>query len=225
MLVKDNFLDNELCSLISSDASFFPESMGDVERIATEINSYHTEQSSCFAPYMFWDGWAKSPANTLKKQVIQNIWENNLPFPIDEVCGFEYWTRTFSAGQYLAPHVDEDTFLYAEKKVLSGPAIGSIYYGPNTDASNGGFLEIYPTKLVDGGFMVLENEKVSPLLVGVEERERISCKPNRLVIFDAGHALHGTVPALSGKRYVMVINVWHIDNPPTALRDGKFFYE
>jgi len=225
MLVKDNFLTNETCFLVSGDKSFFPESMGSSERIATEINSYHTEQASCFAPYMFWDGWLNSPANTVKKKVIKEIWEHNLPFPVEDVLGFEYWTRTFGPGQYLAPHVDEDTFLYADEKILSGPAIGSVYYGPDTDASNGGFLELYPSLLVNGEHMALEHDRISPLMVDVEQRERILCKPNRLVIFDAGHVLHGTVPATSGIRYVMVINVWHKDNPPTALAGGHFFYE
>jgi hypothetical protein len=225
MLVKDNYLSSHMCSLVSDDKLFFPDSMGDSDRIATEINSYHVEQSSCFAPYMFWDGWNNSPANTIKKQVIKKIWENNLPFPISEVCGFEYWTRTFNKGQYLAPHVDEDTFLYADKKILNGPAIGSIYYGPNTDASSGGFLEIYPKVLADGDYMALEHENVAPLLVDVEQRERIACKPNRLVIFDAGHMLHGTMPATNGVRHVMVVNVWHVSNPPTALDGKKFFYE
>lgn len=225
MMVKDDFLSKTICALISEDKTFFPESMGDSERIATEINSYHNEQASCFAPYMFWDGWMNSPANTLRKIVVQRIWENNLPFPENEVLGFEYWTRTFNAGQYLAPHVDEDTFLYADTKILSGPAIGSVYYGPDTNADNGGFLELYPSVLQNGDPMALEHDRIQPLLVDVEQRERILCKPNRLVIFDAGHVLHGTVPASSGTRYVMVVNVWHKDNPPTALKEGKFFYE
>ena len=225
MIVKDSYIKESLCSEINNDPGFFPESMGDSDRIATELNSYHTEQATCFAPYMFWDGWLSSPTNTLKKRVIREIWEHNLPFPIEEVCGFEYWTRTFRAGQYLAPHVDEDTFLYADEKLLRGPAIGSIYYGPMTDADNGGFLEIYPDVLKDGAYMALEYENISPLMVDISKRERISCKPNRLVIIDAGHVLHGTVPAMSGTRYVMVVNVWHRDNPPTALGTGQFFYE
>lgn len=225
MKVLDNYLNNETCELIRGNPSFFPESMGDSERIATELNSYHSEQATCFAPYMFWDGWMNSPANTVRKRVVEEIWRDNLPFPESEVCGFEYWTRTFCAGQYLAPHVDEDTFLYADKKVLSGPAIGSIYYGPDTDASNGGFLEIYPETLKDGTPLALESENISPLLVDIGQRERILCKPNRLIILDAGHVLHGTVPAKMGTRYVMVVNVWHKDNPPTALETGQFFYE
>jgi hypothetical protein len=46
-----------------------------------------------------------------------------------------------------------------------------------------------------------------------------------LVIFDAGHQIHATSPAKSGIRQVMVINVWHRDVPPTAIKKNSFFYE
>jgi hypothetical protein len=223
MLVADNWLPKELYEKMISDESFFPESMGGGDRIATELNSYHYEQSTCFAPYMFWDGWLNSPANTLKKQIIQNIWENNLPFPIEEVLGFEYWTRTYLPGQYLDTHVDEDTFMYEDHKVFSGPAIGAILYG--IDNSDGGFLELHKSILIDGTKNALEREKISDMLSPIEERERIAYRGNRLVIFDAGHQIHATSPAKSGIRQVMVINVWHRDVPPTAIKKNSFFYE
>ena len=223
MLVADNWLPKELYEKMISDESFFPESMGGGERIATELNSYHYEQSTCFAPYMFWDGWLNSPVNTLKKQIIQNIWENNLPFPIEEVLGFEYWTRTYLPGQYLDTHVDEDTFMYEDHKVFSGPAIGAILYG--IDNSDGGFLELHKSILIDGTKNALEREKISDMLSPIEERERIAYRGNRLVIFDAGHQIHATSPAKRGIRQVMVINVWHRDVPPTAIKKNSFFYE
>lgn len=223
MLVADNWLPKELYEKMISDESFFPESMGDGDRIATELNSYHYEQSTCFAPYMFWDGWLTSPANTLKKQIVQNIWENNLPFPVEEVLGFEYWTRTYLPGQYLDVHVDEDTFMYEDHKVFSGPAIGAILYG--IDNSDGGFLELHKSILIDGTKNALEREKISDMLSPIEERERIAYRGNRLVIFDAGHQIHATSPAKSGIRQVMVINVWHRDVPPTAIKKNSFFYE
>ncbi len=223
MLVADNWLPKELYEKMISDESFFPESMGGGERIATELNSYHYEQSTCFAPYMFWDGWLNSPVNTLKKQIIQNIWENNLPFPIEEVLGFEYWTRTYLPGQYLDTHVDEDTFMYEDHKVFSGPAIGAILYG--IDNSDGGFLELHKSILIDGTKNALERETISDMLSPIEERERIAYRGNRLVIFDAGHQIHATSPAKSGIRQVMVINVWHRDVPPTAIKKNSFFYE
>jgi len=225
MHVIDNFLSDEICEKIIADKMFFPESMGSTDRIASEINSYHDEKSDCFAPYMFWAGWVKDQVRTTRHLVVKEIWEQNLPFPISDVCGFEYWTRTFSPGQYLGPHVDEDTFRYAKTKVLTGPKIGCVYYGPETDAQNGGFLEIYPHQIADYTRNALEAESVNSCLVEIAERERIACRANRLIIFDAGHVLHGTTPASSGKRNVMVINVWHNELKPTAIDTGEFFHE
>lgn len=225
MIVIDDFLSQELCEKVIADKTFFPASMGSDERIASKINSYHDEKADCFAPYMFWDGWLRSATKTIRQEVIRAIWENNLPFPMEELCGFEYWTRTFNAGQYLGPHVDEDTFRYAKTKILTGPRIGCVYYGPETDVANGGFLEIYPKRIDDYSENSLESDFVSEHLVEISSRERIACKANRLIIFDAGHVLHGTTPAVSGKRNVMVINVWHKDLQPTALITNDFYYE
>lgn len=225
MIIIDNFLSDSTCQKIISDKTFFPVSMGGDERIASEINSYHDEKSDCFAPYMFWPGWATDSVRTLRQEVIREIWENNLPFPISELCGFEYWTRTFGPGQYLGPHVDEDTFRYAKTKVLTGPLIGCVYYGPETDVQNGGFLEIYPLSINDYTENALEADAINASITDISKRERIACKANRLIIFDAGHVLHGTTPATSGVRNVMVINVWHKSLQPTALDTGEFYYE
>jgi hypothetical protein len=224
MIIKDNALNDSLYEDVLADKLFFPESMGSDERLATELNSYHYEKSSCFAPYMFWDGWWSTPANTLRKRVVQAIWEDNLPCDTSEILGIEYWTRTYLPGQYLDVHVDEDTFLYQESKTFSGPLTGSIFYG--LDNQDGGFVEIYNKAILkDGEKLAIESENINTLLVPVEERERIAYKGNRVIIFDAGHVVHGTTPAKSGIRQVMVTNVWHRDNPPTALKLGEFFYE
>jgi hypothetical protein len=101
---------------------------------------------------------------------------------------------------------------------------GSIWYG--IDNQDGGFVEIYNKSiLTDGDEMAIETENINRLLVPVEERERIAYKGNRAIIFDTGHVVHGTTPAKSGIRQVMVTNVWHRNNPPTALKLGEFFYE
>ena len=223
MIVKDNFLDKEFYSAVLNDFSFFPESMGDSERIASQVNSYHDEKSDCFAPYMFWDGWWRSEANTLKKKVIQKIWEYNLEYPLDEILGIEYWTRTFHKGQYLDCHVDEDTFLYEKEKIFSGPICGSIYYAAQNP--EGGFLEIHNKSIPEKTHKALEHDKIKSYTVDISLRERIAYRGNRLIIFDSGHVIHNTTAALSGIRQVMVTNVWHKDNPPTALKIGSFHYE
>jgi len=223
MQILDDAISRNLYLDVLGDCLFFPESMGPGEKIATELNSYHDEKASCFAPYMFWDGWWLSEANTLKKRVIKELWENRLPARQDEILGFEYWTRTYLPGQYLDVHVDEDTFLYADSKTFSGPHAGGIWYG--CDNKDGGFLEIHQSVLVDGQKMILERDSIDRNISPIEQRERIAYRGNRFINFDAGHVLHSTTPVKSGKREVMVINVWHKNNPPTALGLDKFFYE
>lgn len=223
MIVKDNFLDTNLYSEVLNDKDFFPESMGEGDRIASQVNSYHDEKASCFAPYMFWDGWWRSEPNTLKKKVIKKIWENNLEYPLEDVLGIEYWTRTFHKGQYLDCHVDEDTFLYQDKKIFSGPVCGSVYYA--VDNPNGGFLEIHNMAIPEKTHKALEHDNIKKYTVDSSLRERIAYKGNRLIIFDSGHIIHNTTAALSGIRQVMVTNIWHKDNPPTALAIGSFYYE
>jgi hypothetical protein len=206
---------------VLKDSLFFPQSMGNEDKIAAHLMMYHEESSSCYSPFMFWDGWWRSPADTLKKQVIKQIWSENMEWPCEDVLGFEYWTRSYSPGQYIDAHVDEDTFLYKKNKSFQGPILGCIYYG--IENKDGGFLEIHKKTLIDGNKETLDQIKnnTSP----IEDRERIAYKGNRLIIFDAGHLVHGTTPAKSGIRQVLVINVWHKDNPPLALSSGEFFYE
>ena len=223
MKLHDDFLDNLILGQIRSDKSFFPGLMQDESRIASEVNSYHNEQASCYAPYMFWDGWWSSSANTVRKQVVRKIWENNLTIPLEDILGFEYWTRTFGPGQFLGPHVDEDTFLYQDTKIYNGPEIGCVYYGPSSEKVVGGFLELFETKLIFGEKDALEWENLKTKLDPIELRERIAFKENRLIIFDAGRVIHQTSPCISGIRNVMVINVWLKKNPPVNM--ANFVYE
>lgn len=223
MIVLDDFLDKDLYLKTLQDSDFYPESMGDGDKIAADLNNYHNEQASCYAPYMFWDGWWRSPANTLKKQIVQNIWGSRLGYQHDDILGFEYWTRTYNPGQYLQTHVDEDTFLYARDKIFTGPITGSVLYG--CENKNGGYIEIHKNALLDGTSEALEKENTKNLVSDIEDRERIAYKGNRLIIFDVGHVMHNTTPALSGTRQVMIINVWHKNNPPLALALNEFYYE
>jgi len=221
MIVKDDYLSKDLYNQVIKDSLFFPEIMGNEDKIAAHLLMYHEESSSCYSPFMFWDGWWKSPANTLKKQVIKQIWSEHMEWPYEEILGFEYWTRSYNPGQYIDVHVDEDTFLYKKNKLFQGPVMGCIYYG--VENKNGGFLEIHKNTLIDGNEEALDQIKkdISP----IEDRERIAYKGNRLIIFDAGHAVHGTTASKSGLRQVLVVNVWHKNNPPEALSSGEFFYE
>jgi len=223
MIVKDNSLEDCLYKEVLDDDLFFPKLMNDGEKIAEHLNLYHSEKSDCFAPYMFWDGWWRSPANTLKKRVIQHLWEDKMKWDLEDVLGFEYWTRTYLPGQYLDIHVDEDTFLYEKDKIFIGPVFGCVFYGE--DNPDGGFLEIHKNKLKDGEKNILEKKYIKKYISLKKNRERISYKGNRSVFFDAGHIIHNTVGSNSGIRQVMVVNIWHKNNPPYALENGSFYKE
>jgi hypothetical protein len=223
MIVKDNSLEDSLYKEVLNDDLFFPKLMNDGEKIAEHLNLYHSEKSDCFAPYMFWDGWWRSPANTLKKRVIQHLWEDKMEWDLEDILGFEYWTRTYLPGQYLDIHVDEDTFLYEKDKTFIGPVYGCVFYGK--DNPDGGFLEIHKNKLKDGEKNILEKKYIKKYISLKKNRERISYKGNRSVFFDAGHIVHNTVGSNSGIRQVMVVNIWHKNNPPYALENGSFYKE
>lgn len=222
MFVTDNFVEDEkLLERILSDNSFFPENMGDGKEIASAPNMYNNASSSTYSPFMFWDGWWKSPADTLKKQLIQLIFSNRINEL--EVIGFEYWSRTYHVGQYIQPHVDADTELYVKQKELGTPIMGAVWWG--IDNPNGGFFELHPSLLERGSFNSLEKENIENLLSPIEDRERIKYVGNRLIIFDAGHQLHGTTVSLSGIKQSFIVNVWGKNDPPLALIQGKFAYE
>jgi len=85
MIVKDNYLDNYLYNKLLNSVNFFPISMGSEEKIAAHLMMYHEESSSSYSPFMFWDGWWRSPANTLKKKIIQKIWEEHLEWPNEDI--------------------------------------------------------------------------------------------------------------------------------------------
>ena len=223
MIVQDSSLDDALYDEVLNNPSFFPELMNDGEKIAEHLNLYQNEKSDCFAPYMFWDGWWRTPANTLKKRVIQHLWEDKMKWDLKDVLGFEYWTRTYLPGQYLDIHVDEDTFLYEKDKIFIGPVYGCIFYGK--DNPDGGFLEIHKNKLKNGEKNILEKKYIKKYISLKKDREKISYKGNRTIFFDAGHVLHNTTGSKSEIRQVLVVNVWHKDNPPLALSNGSFYYE
>jgi hypothetical protein len=90
---------------------------------------------------------------------------------------------------------------------------------------SGGFLELHEYSLEDGTFFALEQGNLDSLSSPIDRRERIAHKPNRLVIFDAGHTLHNTTAVDHGIRRVLIVNVWSMDNKPLALETGGFYYE
>jgi len=225
LFVIDNFIkDQHLIEAIKGDPEFFPAAM-DGTNIGEFNNFYHDGAASCFAPYMFWEGWQKEAPNTLRKQVIEAIWRDAsyLPIPESEILGFEYWCRTFNQGQYLNVHVDEDSFAYEDERIFNACLIGCVWYGFTECAS--GFLELHNNYITGSPKNALESENFLPLSSPLDQRERISYKPNRLVVFNAGRRIHGTTAVQEGTRQVMVVNLWSKSNPPSGLEKNRFFKE
>jgi hypothetical protein len=211
MIVIDNFIkDDNLLQEIDSDPNFFSKPIGS--------GGYEGK-------FTFWDGWWKSPANNTRKKLIKAIWENNLPIPIKDISGFEYWIRTYAKGDHIPFHFDEDIFLYKEDKIYQGSTAGCVYFPKSNAGVVGGFLEIHPTTIEDGTFNSLERENIEHLITPIEQRERIACKPNRLVIFNGGQNGHNSTPVISGNRIIFGVNIWHKDKAPRALSNGKVDFE
>lgn len=224
VIFDDAITDKSFLCEIENSHGIFPEEMGGGERIAVTPTQYHDEAADCYAPFMFWDGWWNSPADTIKKKMIRELIENRLTIPIKKICGIEYWTRTFSPGQFLDWHVDEDTFQYEQTKDFNCPELGFIYY-PHFNKENDSSLIISNAKIQGNPKSVLETSSIYGLMEFCPGETVVGYKPNRLIMLDAGRNPHKTTKSSTSSRRVMVINIWTKENPPLALKLGKFFYE
>lgn len=190
MIVIDDFIqDQNLLNEIDNDETFFGPN-GD---------------------YTWWDGWWNSPADTIKKRLIEYIWKDHCPLGYTiGLNGFEYWTGVYgpsNAVQELGTHFDKDELHWERTggqenngEVIT-PEIGTVFY-PKNVPFKGGYLEIeHP----DGVF------------------ERIQAKYNRLIIFDAGGCQHRVTPVEEGTRYAIAINLW--DHIPVAAQEGSMTIE
>lgn len=219
--IIDDFFDTDFFKQLDNE---FPSTLGSSTEIATLVNQYHAPGSEHYAPFMFWEGWHKKPEDTVLKKAIRLLWEDRLPCAIEDVCGFEYWVRTFSVGQFLNVHVDEDTFAYEEDKSFNAPIYGCVYYG-TTDKVVDGELQLHNSVIEGSPIGVLERNSLIQLSTPENDRVGIKHIGNRAIFFDAGRRLHNTAPATSGIRKVLVVNVWHKDSPPRGLLKGMFAYE
>lgn len=184
MIVIDDFIkDQSLLQEIQNDSTFF------------DNRGYH-----------WWDGWWNSPADTLKKRMIQYIWGDNSPYDSVSISGFEYWVGVYSEDEVrdeLPFHFDKDELLWDKEKVIVSPTIGTVYYPWENDI-DGGYLEIYANG-TDG------------------EPERLEPKFNRLVIFEAGKHPHRVTKVTRGTRRAIAINLW--DEAPSGVETGDLILE
>ena len=145
--------------------------------------------------YYYWKGWWNDEVNTVKKKLIEYIWRNNCPLnKLYTIDGFEYWTGVQEADpngrfrNYLEMHYDDDVAYRKATGDRMSPTIGCVYY-PIGSEFTGGALNVY----TDG-------ESNSP--------DIILCRPNRLIIFDAGKVPHRVDTVLTGTRKAIAINLW-----------------
>ncbi len=75
MIVIDDFVsDRALLQRVAADATFFASN----------------------GTYMWWDGWWRGSANTLKRELIEYIWREHCPCDAVTAAGFEYWTGRYA---------------------------------------------------------------------------------------------------------------------------------
>ena len=166
-----------------------------------------------------WYWWQNgSPTITLRHKLIDYIWLQGRvkQVPIN-FKGFEHWIGIYDSNNQkstmekkeqsgdtysLNHHFDKDEWLWKNKKILSKPSIGCVYYPPVGEQCEGGELIIYDTEETDLG---APSTAVEP-------------KPNRLVIFNPGQ-YHAVQEVTAGIRYAIAINVWQNALSPGQLKD------
>jgi hypothetical protein len=85
-------------------------------------------------------------------------------------------------------HYDDDVAYRKATEKRMSPTIGCVYY-PIGSEFTGGALNVYT-----------EGESNSP--------DIMLCRPNRLIIFDAGKIPHRVDTVLTGTRRAIAINLW-----------------
>jgi len=175
--------------------------------------------------YRWWGGWWQSEPTDLRHKLIEYVYKDNCPFPIDiedggmgHGKGFEHWvgittpeseTKTiFNEVWSLAPHSDKDESYWHNHPQgknrgdhmdsLRFPMVGTVFY---VDApEEGGYLKIWD----EHDFHKINKNTPYQL---------IQPKKNRLIIFDAGK-VHAVTQVKKGLRRAVAINIW--DPKPTT---------
>lgn len=202
IIVDDAIKDKDLLLEIRESESLFPPPK--TLDHGYQVNLMDGQSERTPVDYLFWEGWSVSPANTLKKRIIENIWKRFLPFPEEDLYGIEYWTRTFLPGQYSGWHVDQG-FCLCEPGGYGGPprsVLGGIYY-PIKGKWEESYIQIRYDDCV----------------------ETVPAKQNRLVIFESADVYHRSTPTKTETRYSMPMNLWSKKNPPTGLKNFSINYE
>lgn len=181
------------------------------ENLLKEIQDNYDDIFKDPGKYKYWNGWWNNPANNTTKKIIQYVWGENCPISKSySINGFEYWTGIQTAkdvdtrwNDELPIHFDKDEAWWKETGEVVSPIIGSVYYPAGQDF-DGGELSVY----TDG-------RDSTP--------EVVKAKPNRFVIFKAGHDLHMVNTVTRGTRNAIAINLW--EKEPYSKQKGILIIE
>jgi len=174
--------------------------------------------------YSWWDGWWQSETSTLRHELINFIYNDFCPFPIQgHGKGFEHWVgiydkdkrsprNNFGQEWALGPHQDKDEGWWANHPKGKGkgdhpdsirtPMLGTVFYVEAPE--EGGYLQIWDS------YDFHSIDENTPF-------ELIKPRANRLVIFDAGR-VHAVTPVKKGIRKAVAINIWD-PKPTTEMED------
>ena len=116
--------------------------------------------------------------------------------------------------------------------------IGAVYYADFEVDENvyPGVLEVHPGRVdvdIVQQYLLSTTEEDPHTMTHLKKyykptgkRDIITYRPNRLIIFDAGRILHGTTPTgENSQRFIVGINVWHKEDPPSGYKKNLFFVE
>jgi len=174
-------------------------------------------EDSFWTPGWYW--WQNgSPTITLRHKLIDYIWlQGRVKDVPNNFKGFEHWVGIYDSNNELSTmekkeqgedtyslnhHFDKDEWLWKNKKILSKPNLGCVYYPPVGEQCQGGELIIYDTEQTDLG---APSTAIEP-------------KHNRLVVFNPGQ-YHAVQEVTAGVRYAIAINVWENALSPGQLKD------
>lgn len=139
-----------------------------------------------------------APVVNVFEDFLSYVWKN---FQLQDIIGWEYWTKCLTVGDRLDFHSDNNTI---NPNDLMGHPLkfgkcGLSYYAQN--------------ELPDGGYLMIQRDN--------GEIERIQPKPNRLVIFDS-KTPHGVSVINKGIRSSLISVAW--DEKPWHYKEDNTNY-
>jgi hypothetical protein len=189
MIVIDNFIkDLALLEEIKNSEEFFAN--------PGNVKSESEDQENHTLNRMWWDGWWRSEADTLKKRIIELIFRHNPLSQTEEIqdlikkgAGFEYYVDKFGPKEdfdELEGYLANDRLAWDLNEEFVAPQFGCIYF-PLDHPVNGGFLTLEPQHLY--------YETLQPIF-------------NRLIMFPTGQINQNIGKVIGGTLHTLNINLY-----------------